>query len=387
MSPEHLSGRHVDVRADVYALGLIVYEMMVGLHPFVAEEDGAFGDVYELGAMQLFAEPRPLPTRIAGFPDHVWQVIRRAVAKNPNDRHPSMAQFAAELRAGRTRFLKEIDPLELGARQQQPVALARPTSNYPPQNGGKSRGATAITIPLATVGAQAEPRNEAQSSLDTTDVSDPPSIVLAADLAMETTARSGPARTVRSTPPGNAAPVPPGNAAPVAHREKARMDQTMPPSRAAVVVASPNAQQTRPLAPASSGARPTWSARHALAIGLGLGPVMAVLLFLVLRALPGGTARTDVPDGGVTSFAPDVANSIATSEPAVASAEPPVAPVVATVSPVAEPLPTPSKPVETKTSDRRQPPVRTADPRPPVRTAAPPLSNRLPASGLPKAGL
>ncbi len=163
MSPEHLRGAAVDSRADVYALSVITYEMLAGRHPFAPEGGGGFPDVYELGALHLFADPRPLTARIAGFPDYVWNVVGRGMAKDRELRPANMGEFAAELRAARRRFVQEHQPAGVGEpvthaatqpQPSQPVLVDR-TERLPAIQFDPTVAAMQASPPAAVVAAKA----------------------------------------------------------------------------------------------------------------------------------------------------------------------------------------------------------------------------------------
>jgi eukaryotic-like serine/threonine-protein kinase len=108
MSPEQIKGLRVDGRADVYALGLILYEMIAGRHALTAE-DGAVlpHGVEQLALMQLQLTPKPLADVAPGCPAYVSAIADRAIAKDRDRRFPNIAAFARELRAARKRFVAE----------------------------------------------------------------------------------------------------------------------------------------------------------------------------------------------------------------------------------------------------------------------------------------
>ncbi len=88
MSPEQCEGRgNVDHRTDIYALGILLYEMLTGRVPF--QGDG-YGEVL---VQHLTATP-VRPTTIRGvIPPHVEAVCMKALEKRPDDRYASMEQF------------------------------------------------------------------------------------------------------------------------------------------------------------------------------------------------------------------------------------------------------------------------------------------------------
>jgi hypothetical protein len=92
MSPEQLrSAKLVDVRTDIWALGVILYEALTGRVPFVAET------VTQLTAMVLQDAPRPISELRADLPPGLSRVIERCLAKAPGDRFGSVAELAQAL--------------------------------------------------------------------------------------------------------------------------------------------------------------------------------------------------------------------------------------------------------------------------------------------------
>jgi tetratricopeptide (TPR) repeat protein/predicted Ser/Thr protein kinase len=122
MSPEQAKGENVDTRSDIFSLGIILYEMLSGKHPF--------------------SKPSPIETltsilRDAVPPAHITPksvnpiinpILRKALAKNQADRYQAITDFAADLRKAQTetgfRVRIPMRPLLISAASVLIVALA-----------------------------------------------------------------------------------------------------------------------------------------------------------------------------------------------------------------------------------------------------------------------
>jgi serine/threonine-protein kinase len=91
-APEQIRGEPVDGRTDQYALGVLAYRLLAGRYPFHSKAPG------EVLGKHLHSEVPPLDDTVA--PD-VRAAIERALAKDPADRFPDMAAFAAALTPAR----------------------------------------------------------------------------------------------------------------------------------------------------------------------------------------------------------------------------------------------------------------------------------------------
>jgi serine/threonine protein kinase len=87
MAPEQIVGKRIDARADIYSLGIVLYEMITGKRPFEA--------VTPMAVMIKHAhDPLPRPSKIIkDLPDSVEYLLIKALAKKPQDRFASMADF------------------------------------------------------------------------------------------------------------------------------------------------------------------------------------------------------------------------------------------------------------------------------------------------------
>lgn len=112
MSPEQCLGtKTVDARSDVYALGIIIYEMLTGAPPFLSE---GFG---ELVNMHLNTRPLPLRQLDPTIPQGLSDAVAKALEKSPEARQRSAAELQLELRAaaGRAIVIRGTSSPDIGA--------------------------------------------------------------------------------------------------------------------------------------------------------------------------------------------------------------------------------------------------------------------------------
>ena len=91
MAPEQATGTTVDGRADIYALGIVAYELLTGRVPFSADTPVAV-------LMKHVQDPIPLPSP-AEVKEPLVRAVLKALAKKPEDRWPTAAAFVSALEA------------------------------------------------------------------------------------------------------------------------------------------------------------------------------------------------------------------------------------------------------------------------------------------------
>ncbi|HMV85468.1 MAG TPA: protein kinase [Blastocatellia bacterium] len=92
MSPEQTRGEKLDFRSDQWSLGVVLYEMLTGHRPF----DG--NSMPEIFVAILERQPTPLTDSLANLPAQLNQILDKLLAKNSEQRYPSSAQLADELK-------------------------------------------------------------------------------------------------------------------------------------------------------------------------------------------------------------------------------------------------------------------------------------------------
>jgi serine/threonine-protein kinase len=92
MAPEQLrDARTVDARADIWGMGVALYELLTGRLPFPAE------NVADLFVAILESEPVPIQSLRKDAPPALDGVVRRCLTREPDDRFPDVAAFAEAL--------------------------------------------------------------------------------------------------------------------------------------------------------------------------------------------------------------------------------------------------------------------------------------------------
>ena len=127
MAPEQATAKTADHRADIYTLGIVLYEMVTGRKPYQADTP--------MAVMIMHArDPLPRPSQyVRDLPDSVEKLLLKALAKDPAERYQSMAEMAAaieRLQSGANQVSKSMVPRrkkEKAKREKTPTQHKRIT--------------------------------------------------------------------------------------------------------------------------------------------------------------------------------------------------------------------------------------------------------------------
>ncbi len=146
LSPEQAQGQPVSETSDVYAVGIVLYELLTGTVPFDGET------AVSIALQQVSAEPPPPSARNAAVTPELDAVVARALAKGPQERFAGAAEFIAALEEVRTKIGSPASPppssvsaaaaalagaISLG---QIPGGPVPPGGNIPPGAAGSPGG-------------------------------------------------------------------------------------------------------------------------------------------------------------------------------------------------------------------------------------------------------
>ncbi|MFI6451880.1 protein kinase [Streptosporangium amethystogenes] len=293
LAPEVADGQPATPAVDVYATGLVLYELLAGRPPFVGDHPMAVLRQHAISA----------PRRLAGMPDAVWSMITACVAKDPAQR-PSIDHVAATAHA-LVPALAGLPALPPISRTADPAITREPlvpdvvsdtaaTSPRPrPESRSRLRrrliGAAAVTTALAASAAVALVVNSSGEAGLTTSAAHS---TTAAALAPPMTARNTPSIPRTDAPSSEESPLPkpkpksttmPGTP-PITAAEPVKKDK---------VTTRPSPKPTRPKTevapetegpadtPASEQPKPQWRCRSWISVGDGIGTQMSPCMALV----------------------------------------------------------------------------------------------------------
>jgi serine/threonine-protein kinase len=248
MSPEQCGGSgQVDHRADIYALGCVLFEMLSGLPPFVAS------DLQELIVAHQFRPAPPLAVPAPEVPAWLADLVARMLSKEPGQRPATMHQISETLRERRSPGLAAsttiagratVDP---AAEREEPREIVRPTGDRPARvvRLGRRRVETAVVLGTAlflTAGLWAARRSSVFKGTSAKAAQTPMTREAAPPAARPASAAPAVDAVLKATEPARPAPTEPARPAPTGTAATVES----PPRRPAPARAARPARRARP---------------------------------------------------------------------------------------------------------------------------------------------
>jgi hypothetical protein len=159
MAPEQIMGKPVDGRADLFSVGVLMYELLSGQKPFTGESPTTV--VYQI----IHVEPPPMNAAVPELPDSLHEIVSRALQKNADDRYSRASEMSSDLQMvkmmldlplktdGDTGPQATMGPLHattLGARAAAPTGAVTAMIDTPMRASAAARAADAAPRGPAT---------------------------------------------------------------------------------------------------------------------------------------------------------------------------------------------------------------------------------------------
>ncbi|MBA4385655.1 MAG: hypothetical protein C0410_13030 [Anaerolinea sp.] len=148
MAPEQWEGKKIDGRADIYALGVVLYELITGRPPFKA-------DTVPATMVQVLRDPLPRPKQFCpDLPNLVEKVLFKALAKNPENRFSDMESFIAAMQAvlenSQISFaaINSAEDQDLTTRDENPIMDIYETVDLPPVLPVADQSKVPVNLPV-----------------------------------------------------------------------------------------------------------------------------------------------------------------------------------------------------------------------------------------------
>jgi len=138
MPPEQLRGGHVDHRADLFSLGVVLYEMLTGHLPFAGESMADIADRI------LNREPEAIGRHTYSVPADVETIVRKALEKAPDFRYQSARELYVDLANARRR--QRDQPFAASSVWRGPLDFSDPASALPVPYAAGSRSVAVLTF-------------------------------------------------------------------------------------------------------------------------------------------------------------------------------------------------------------------------------------------------
>ena len=157
MAPEQVAGRPFDHRADIFSLGVVLYEALTGVSPFGGN------DIPQLMFSVMNAAVTPASRLNPALPPVLDYILARALKKEPDERYGSAAEFASDLRAS----LDEVAEAEqaVRARSASPSAEGEGTVPVEPPGEGTLSRLPNLRVDDEVVELRPSPRFDAVEAL------------------------------------------------------------------------------------------------------------------------------------------------------------------------------------------------------------------------------
>lgn len=141
MSPEQVQGKKVDIRSDIYSLGVTFYQMLTGVNPY-----NGLTTEYEVYSKIVKEDLAPPQEIYPGIPNYLSTVLKKALAKDPEDRFQNCEEF---LTAIKSKLTVEAKPIINKVESKQEVTEQR---QFPIQNQNLSNGVATAGLVLGIIG-------------------------------------------------------------------------------------------------------------------------------------------------------------------------------------------------------------------------------------------
>ena len=141
MAPEQATGDAIDHRADLYAWGVMAYELLAGRHPFADKASAA-----QLMAAQVMEKPVPLVDRKPGLAPPIAALVMQCLEKEPGERPPSATEVVHALDGASTPSSASARPATVAAAATQGGGTTSASAATPPR-----RPIPALPISLGVV--------------------------------------------------------------------------------------------------------------------------------------------------------------------------------------------------------------------------------------------
>jgi serine/threonine-protein kinase len=382
MAPEQVMGHEIDARADLYAMGVVFYRLTTAKLPFKGDTP------FAMAQSQVNDPPTPIGMVRSDLPPWVGEVTTRALAKNPDERFQSAADFHESL----ARCLSGLPLLPLGHNAAAETQLlmtpprAMPTGSIrsalppltgatPPPSGSQpivtpapnvAPASPVVSAPLSGSFDASAPTMLSPSPSGAVPVAGPPSGPVIAQASTSAAIPLSPASTVSGAPtspvPVQESSVP--SAAPLASSTTASVATSPATSTAAVSTAA----VPSPAAPAAAS---TSNATAAVPGKKGSAGILAIVAAVIVLA---GGAAYWFKSRPTSEPAPAQTAAAETPAPAPAADAPASAPSTEPAAPAADAAAMPARESTAASAPRASGPARSSAPAAAARGTSAPAS-------------